>query len=50
MVAITLALPVMMRGGLCALALAMAALCFAVYARGPWAVRRVRYAEERVRP
>ncbi len=50
MVAVTLALPLGLRFGLCALALAMAALCFAVYARGPWAPRAVRYAEERVRP
>ena len=50
MIAITLALPLALRAGLCALSLAMAAVCFAVYVRGPWVVRQIRYAEERVRP
>lgn len=47
MAAVALPMPFSIRAGTCAASLAMAAACFAIYARGPWTPPRPAYARER---
>jgi hypothetical protein len=47
MAAVALAMPMGIRVGACAASLAMAATCFAIYARGPWMTPNPAYAGDR---